>query len=146
MRTHTKKSLVLVFEVMQNPINFFGIMSQCWESQSHIFAASSQSHSWQRLECVTVTKHNVTRRCMMAAIDDDVEALGEKVCRDPRYTESTIKKFFDYYYLASFFLLFLLLMCSDVIIIFIQKKYCFVFNFFLLSLGSSGEFFLASKT
>jgi len=42
---------------------------------------------------------------MMAAIDDDVEALGEKVCRDPRYTESTIKKFFDYYYLASFFLL-----------------------------------------
>ena len=29
MRTHTKKSLVLVFEVMQNPINFFGIMSQC---------------------------------------------------------------------------------------------------------------------
>ena len=24
-----KKSLVLVFEVMQNPINFFGIMSQC---------------------------------------------------------------------------------------------------------------------
>jgi len=93
-----------------------------------------------------VTKHNVTRRCMMAAIDDDVEALGEKVCRDPRYTESTIKKFFDYYYLASFFLLFLLLMCSDVIIIFIQKKYCFVFNFFLLSLGSSGEFFLASKT
>jgi len=36
----------------------------------------------------------VTRHFMMAAIDDDVEALGEKVCRDPRYTESTIKKVF----------------------------------------------------